>query len=61
VGKGEEVRLSNSLMNSKVSLNQQGMLTEENQKYIMIIGGIEVFLPHIPIEASTCVVDATTK
>jgi hypothetical protein len=42
-------------------MDQQGMLTEEDQKYILIIGGIEVFLPHSPVEANTCVANATIE
>jgi hypothetical protein len=61
VGKGEEMRLSDSLMNSEVSLDQQGMLTEEDQRSILIIGGIEIFLPSSPVEARACVADATTE
>ena len=45
MGKGKEVRLSESLMNSEESSDQEGVLTGENYKRIMIIGGIEVFLP----------------
>jgi hypothetical protein len=40
---------------------QQGELMEEDQKCILIIGGIEVFLPHSPVEARACVADATTE
>jgi hypothetical protein len=40
VGKEEERRLSESLMNSVESSYQQGELVEEDQKCIMIIGGI---------------------
>ena len=36
-------------------------IKEENQRCILIIGGIEVFLPHSPDEASTCVADATIE
>ena len=60
VGKGKEMRLSESFMNSEESLDQQGVLTGENQKIIMIIGGIEVFLPSNPVEARACVVYAAT-
>jgi hypothetical protein len=46
VGKEEEVRLFESLKNSKESSDQQGVLTEEeDQRHILIIGGIKVFLP----------------
>jgi hypothetical protein len=60
VGKGKEMRLSKSLMNLEESSDQQGVLTGENQKRIMIIGGIEVFLPSNPVEARACVADAAT-
>jgi hypothetical protein len=30
-------------------------LKEEDQRCILIIGGISIFLPRIPIEASACV------
>jgi hypothetical protein len=36
VCKGEDMRLFDSLMNSEVSLDQQGELMEEDRKYIMI-------------------------
>jgi hypothetical protein len=36
--------ISLGLMNSKVSLDQQGMLTEEDQRSIMIIGGSNHFM-----------------
>jgi hypothetical protein len=45
VGKGSEMRLSKSLMSSEVSSDQQGVLKEEDQRRILIIGGIEIFLP----------------
>jgi hypothetical protein len=60
VGRGKEMRLSEGLMNSEESSDQQGVLTGENQKRILIIGGIEVFLPSSPVEARACVADATT-
>jgi hypothetical protein len=34
---------------------------EEDQKYILIIGGIWIFLPNNPVEARECVAEATTK
>ena len=61
MGKGKEMRLSESLMNSEESLDQQGVLTGENHKRILMIGGIQVFLPESPIEARACVADATTE
>jgi hypothetical protein len=61
VGKGEQMRLTESLMNSEVSSDQQEELIEEDQKSILMIGGIKVFLPYSPVEASMCVVDAATE
>jgi hypothetical protein len=41
VGKGEEMRLSDSLMNPEVSSDQQGVMTErKDHRSVMIIGGI---------------------
>jgi len=37
------------------------MMTEEDQRSILIIRGIEIFLPSSPDEARECVADATTK
>jgi hypothetical protein len=43
-------------MNSAESSYQQGELMEEDhQKCILIIGGIQIFLPNSPAEASTSV------
>jgi hypothetical protein len=61
VEKGEEMRLFDSLMNSEVILDQQGMLTEEDQRSILIIGGIQIFLPNNPVKYRECVADATTE
>jgi hypothetical protein len=76
VGRGKEMRLSESLTDSVESSCQQGVLIgedscgftdhvnedddklktctiqEEDQKSILMIGGIRVFLPHIPVEAN---------
>jgi hypothetical protein len=54
VGKGEE-------MNSEVSSDQQGVLTEEDQRSILIIGGIEIFLPSSLVEARACVAGAAIE
>jgi hypothetical protein len=51
VGRGKEMRLSKSLMNSEESSDQQGVLTGEGQKSILMIGGIKVFLTRIQDEA----------
>jgi hypothetical protein len=48
-------------MNSEVSSYQQGVLTKEDQKYSLIIGGIEVFLPSSPVEARGCVAEAAIE
>jgi hypothetical protein len=61
VGRGTEVRLSESLMNSEVSSDQREELTGEDQKGILIIGGIEIFLPLSPVEARVCVAEAATE
>jgi len=85
VGRGKEVRLSESLRDSGVSSGQQGVLIgedscgfaghvneyddklktctiqEEDQKSILMIGGIWVFLPHSPVEANKGVADAKTS
>jgi hypothetical protein len=61
MGKGKEVRLSESLMNSEESSDEQGVLTGEDQKRILIIGGIEVFLPRSPVEAKEFIADAAPK
>jgi hypothetical protein len=55
VGKGEEGRLSESLMNLAENSYQQGELVEEDQKCTLIIGGIQIFFPNSPTEASTSV------
>jgi len=34
---------------------------EEDHRCILIIGGIEIFLPSSPVEARACVADATTE
>jgi hypothetical protein len=64
VGKEDQqgVRLSESLMNSKESSDQQGVLTEEeDHRHILIIGGINIFLPSIPVEASAHVEGAAEE
>jgi hypothetical protein len=35
-------------------------LEKEDQRNLLIIGGIEIFLPLSPVEAKTCVADAAT-
>ena len=48
VGKGKE-------MNSVESSYQQGVLMEEDQRCVLIIGGIKLFLQNSPTEANTSV------
>jgi hypothetical protein len=55
VGKEEERILSKSLMNSIESSYQQGVLMEEDQRCVIIIGEIQIFFPNSPAEASTIV------
>jgi len=54
VGRGEE-------MNSSKNSDQQGVLMEEDQRNILIIGGIEIVLPRNLVEARACVVGVATK
>jgi hypothetical protein len=52
-GKGEQ-------MSSELSSYKQGQLTKkEDHRNILMIGGIEIFLPHSPGEAKTCDADET--
>jgi hypothetical protein len=51
VGKeNEKMRLSESIKNSEVISYQQEVMMEEDKRCILIIGGIIVFLPKIPVE-----------
>jgi hypothetical protein len=53
VGKENEMRLFESLINSEESSYQQEVSTkEEDQRHIIIIGGINIFFPSNPIEAN---------
>jgi hypothetical protein len=61
VGKGSERRLFESLMNSAESSYQQGELVEVDQRSILIIGGIEIFLPSSLVGARACVAGAATE
>jgi hypothetical protein len=45
VGKSKEINL-------EVSSDQQGVIMEEDHRSILIIRGIQIFLPISPIEAS---------
>jgi hypothetical protein len=60
VDRGKEMRLSESLMNSEESSDQQGVLAGEDHKSILMIGGIWVFLPHSLVEANKGVADGAT-
>ena len=45
-GRDEQMRLSKGLINSEMDLDQQMQLTEEEyRRNLLMIGGIEVFLP----------------
>jgi hypothetical protein len=56
VGKEEEERLSESLGNSEVSSDQLGtLIEEEDQSFVLIIGGIKIFLLSSPTEASASI------
>jgi hypothetical protein len=37
------------------------MIEKEDQKCLLVIGGIEVFLPHCPAEERNCMDDTTTE
>jgi hypothetical protein len=37
------------------------VLTEEDQRSVLIIGGIHIFLPRIPVEARACVAYAAVE
>jgi hypothetical protein len=54
-GKGEK-------MSSEMSSYQQGQLIEkEEQRNLLMIGGILIFLPLIPVEERVCVAEAATE
>jgi hypothetical protein len=55
------MRLSKSLMNSSRSLDQQGVLMEEDQRCVLIIGGIIIFLPIIQEEVNAQISGATEE
>jgi hypothetical protein len=61
VGRDKQMRLSEGLINSEVSLNQPEELTEEEDlRSLLMIGGIQIFLPFSQEEAEICVADAAT-
>jgi hypothetical protein len=47
-GQGRREETSESLMNSARSSYQQGVLMEEDHRSVLIIGGIQIFLPTSP-------------
>jgi hypothetical protein len=52
VGKGKEMRLSEILMNFVKSSDQERVFMEKDQRYSLIIGGINIFLPIILMEVN---------
>ena len=59
VGKDNQMRLSEGPINSEVSLDQQmQLMKEEDLRSLLMIGGIQIFLPFAQEEAEICVVDA---
>jgi hypothetical protein len=55
-GKKNEVVLSKSIGNLEVISDRRGTLTkEEDKRSIMIIGGINIFLPGSLVKANACV------
>jgi hypothetical protein len=53
MGKKEEMRLFEGLMNSEESSYQKAVLREEeDHRHILIIEGISIFMPSIPVEFS---------
>jgi hypothetical protein len=54
----EQMRLSEGLINSEMSLDQHVQLTEEeDMRDLLMIGGIGVFLPFSQEEAEVCVAE----
>jgi hypothetical protein len=61
VGRDEQMRLSESLIDSEVRMDQQMQLTEEEDlRNLQMIGGIQVFLPHILEEVEIGIAEAAT-
>jgi hypothetical protein len=61
LGRDEQMRLLEGLINSEMDLDQQMQLTEEeDMRNLLMIGGIEVFLPFGQEEEKICVADAAT-
>jgi hypothetical protein len=76
MGRDEQMRLSEGLIkfevswiqpgelteqvSSKVNLDQQMQLTEEDQNDTLMIGGIGIFLPSAQEEAENSIADDTT-
>jgi hypothetical protein len=48
-------------MSSEMSSYQPEEMTEKDQKSILMIGGIQIFLPDSPVEARACVAEAATE
>jgi hypothetical protein len=59
VGKGDKTRLSESIKNLVGSSDQQGGLTEEDQRSVLITWGIQIFLPTSQADARICVAETT--
>jgi hypothetical protein len=59
-GRGKKMRLCESLMSSEMSSHQPEELIREDQKGILMIGGIQIFLPDSPVEARACVAEGAT-
>jgi hypothetical protein len=60
-GKGDQMRPCESLMNSEVSSDQREELIEKDQRNLLIIGGIHIFLPNSQDEARKDVAGTTTE
>jgi hypothetical protein len=55
VGRDDQMRLSEGLINSEMNLDQQMQLTEEDLRNLLMIGGIKIFLPLAQEEVEICV------
>jgi predicted esterase len=57
----EQMRLSEGLINSEMDLDQHVQLTEEEDlRDLLMIGGIQIFLPFSQEEAEVCVAYGAT-
>jgi hypothetical protein len=61
VDRGDKMRLSESLENSKISSDHQGVMAEEDQRSVPIIVKIREFLPTSLAETRICVAGATSE